>query len=136
MVLDALGELNYLAVLVGALAYFAVGGLWYSPVLFSKPWVRATGVDPQGGPPAALYVITVLLSFVASLALALFARATGASTAVDGAVLGLVAGIGFSVTSLVVTHLYENRPPVLHFINGGYHLVALIVVGVIVTLWE
>ncbi len=136
MVLDALGELNYLAVLVGALAHFAVGGLWYSPVLFAKPWMRLSGVSPEGGPPAAVYVLTVALALVASLVIALVARATGASTVVDGAVLGLVAGVGFSATAIMVNSLYESRPFALQLINAGYHVVALVVVGAIVAVWD
>jgi hypothetical protein len=33
---DALGELNWLAVIVGAVIYFALGALWYSPMLLGR----------------------------------------------------------------------------------------------------
>lgn len=36
----ALREINYLAVLVAALANFFLGALWYSPVMFAKPWSK------------------------------------------------------------------------------------------------
>ena len=39
-----LKELNWLAVAASALAYFFLGAVWYSPVLFSKTWVRLSGV--------------------------------------------------------------------------------------------
>ncbi|RPI66461.1 MAG: DUF1761 family protein [Ignavibacteriales bacterium] len=32
-------EINYLAVFVSAVIIFLLGGLWYSPVLFAKPWM-------------------------------------------------------------------------------------------------
>ncbi len=38
MTLDVMSELNWLAVLVGAVIYFALGALWYSPMLFARPW--------------------------------------------------------------------------------------------------
>ena len=34
-----LPALNYLAVLVAGIVIFMIGGLWYSPVLFAKPWM-------------------------------------------------------------------------------------------------
>ena len=36
--------INWLAVLVSAIAAMAVGFLWYSPILFAKPWMAAMGV--------------------------------------------------------------------------------------------
>jgi hypothetical protein len=38
-------EINWLAVLVSGLAYFALGALWYSPVLFSKKWIELGKID-------------------------------------------------------------------------------------------
>ena len=31
--------------------YFALGALWYSPVLFAKAWQRSIGWDPEQRPP-------------------------------------------------------------------------------------
>src|SRR6266567_4378172 len=39
-------HVNYLAVLVAAIAVFVLGWLWYSPLLFFKPWMRLRGMDP------------------------------------------------------------------------------------------
>ncbi|MBI4258988.1 MAG: DUF1761 domain-containing protein [Actinobacteria bacterium] len=136
MSLDAFSDVNYLAVLVGGVAYFAIGALWYSPALFAKPWMAAAGVDPQGGMNAVLFLGTFVLELVAALGLGLLAVWTGASSVGDGLLLGLTAGVAFSLTSLIVTFAYENRKPVLHLINGGYHVVALAVVGIIVSVWS
>ena len=40
-------SLNYLAVLVAALTSIILGFLWYSPLLFAKPWMREMGYDPN-----------------------------------------------------------------------------------------
>ncbi|PYO76509.1 MAG: hypothetical protein DMD63_14300 [Gemmatimonadetes bacterium] len=34
-------HVNYLAVLVATVVVFVLGWLWYSPLLFFKPWMRA-----------------------------------------------------------------------------------------------
>src|SRR6266550_2472245 len=39
-------HVNYVAVLVAAVAVFVLGWLWYSPLLFFKPWMRLRGMDP------------------------------------------------------------------------------------------
>jgi hypothetical protein len=137
MLLDVLSEVNWLAVLVAAVAYFAVGGLWYSPVLFAKPWIASSGITPeQAQGPGALYAVSFGFQFLASLALALIAVAAGAESVADGIVLGLVVGIGFVLTSVGVTQMFSNAPGVLQAINIGYHLVGLVVAGIIVALWR
>jgi hypothetical protein len=40
-------HLNLLAILVAAISTMVVGFLWYSPLLFAKPWMREMGYDPN-----------------------------------------------------------------------------------------
>ena len=40
-------EINYWAVLVAGLAGFGFAGLWYSPVLFAKPWMAENGFSEK-----------------------------------------------------------------------------------------
>ena len=35
---------NLLAVILAALSGFLVGGLWYSPIPFAKPWMTELGL--------------------------------------------------------------------------------------------
>jgi hypothetical protein len=45
-------DLNWLAIIVATVVVFIGGALWYSPLLFVKPWMRLTGVtdDSPRGP--------------------------------------------------------------------------------------
>jgi hypothetical protein len=45
MLMSYLQSINYLAVLVAGLAFVALGFLWYSPILFAKPWSKMMGYD-------------------------------------------------------------------------------------------
>ena len=45
MTFDFLSDLNWLAVFVAALAYFAIGAVWYAPGLFGRTWAAAGGFD-------------------------------------------------------------------------------------------
>jgi len=75
---DVLGDLNWLAVLVAALAYFAIGALWYAPPLFGKAWMAAGGMTtPEAGsrPSPAIYLTPLVGSVLSSVALAILAAA-------------------------------------------------------------
>ena len=39
--------INPWAVLVAAVATMVIGFLWYSPILFARPWMRLMGCDPD-----------------------------------------------------------------------------------------
>ncbi len=39
------GMVNWIPVLGATIAVFVLGGLWYSPILFGKPWAAANGFD-------------------------------------------------------------------------------------------
>lgn len=137
MTLGTFGDVNYLAVLVAAIAYFAIGAVWYAPPVLGRAWMDASGVRPQEGrTPTPLLVLAFVAAFVASLVLAFLARASGADGFGEGIVLGLVCGVGFALTALVVTQRFENRPPTLPWINAGYHILGLLVAAIIVTVWD
>ena len=39
-------KINYLAVIVAAVAAFVVGAVWYSPFLFGKAYMEVRGMNP------------------------------------------------------------------------------------------
>ncbi|HEX6262678.1 MAG TPA: DUF1761 domain-containing protein [Actinomycetota bacterium] len=138
MTFDVLSEINYLAAVVAALAYFAIGALWYSPVLFSKPWQRAIGMQPQEAqsPNPLLFVLTAVAYFVQAVTLGALARATGGTDLMDGLVLGLFVAIGIVAMGLWVNVSYEQRAASLLWINAGNALVGIVVMSIIMTVWD
>ena len=60
MSFDTQNDLNWLAVIVAALAYFVIGALWYAPPVFGKAWMAAGGmtVEPGDGPGPAISLVT------------------------------------------------------------------------------
>lgn len=133
-------QLNWLAIVVAGLAYFALGALWYSKLLFVTPWIRLTGVrmdDPNARKNfAQTMIISLILMIITSIGLALFLARIGPSSWMSGAKVGLIAGICFSATAISISYLYENRPLGLHLINGGYNLVGSVIAGIIIAVWK
>lgn len=142
MSFDALAELNWLAVIVGALIYFALGALWYSPVFLGRQWQRSIGWDAERTPPEMnpmTYVVPLLAYVVMAIAVGLLAAATGTDSIGEGIVLGLVLAIGLNLMHTLVDATFDpNKPePWTWFaINGSYHSIGLFIVAVLVAVWR
>jgi hypothetical protein len=137
MILDYFGDLNWLAILVAAVAWFAFSAAWYSVPPLSNAWMRAAKVTPTEGPPlVSLLFPTFVGYFVTSIVIAMLAKAIGAATFADGLALGIVLGIGFGVVGALVTQLYEQKGGTYWLINGVNAIIAYSIVSVIVTLWD
>lgn len=142
MSLALLGELNWLAVIAGGLAYFVLGALWYSPALFGRPWQRAIGWDPERTPPEVkptFYVIPAIAYTVIAAAIGLVARASGSDDVGTGVALGLVVGVGISAMHTLGDAVFDpNKPaPWTWFaITAGYHVIGQLIVAVLVAVWR
>ena len=125
-------QINYFAVAVAALSSFLVGGLWYSPVLFSKAWTGLVGLTDEElkqGSMLKIFGGSFALALVMSLNLAFFLGPNASIT--FGVCAGLAGGIGWIAASMGITYLFERRPLKLFAINAGYHVVAFTMMGLI-----
>ena len=142
MTFDVLSDLNWLAVLVAALAYFAIGALWYAPPVFGKVWADAGGfVLPEAGnrPSATIYLTPLIGSVLSAIALGMVAAASGTDTFQEGIVLGIVVAVGFAISISFVTAQFETQKPkpmVWGAVNGGYHVVGNLIAAIIVASWQ
>ncbi len=138
MIFDLFSDLNWLAVLVASVAWFAFSAVWYSVPPLSNAWQKAAKVDAaDGGPPLAMIMITTLVGyFVTSIVIALLAQAVGTSDVIDGISLGVVLGVGFGVIGALVSQLYEHKGGSYWLINGVNAVIAYSIVAVIVTVWD
>jgi hypothetical protein len=140
MSFDVLGDVNWLAVIVATLAYFFLGAIWYANAVFGRAWQRSSGIRvPEGQRPgAAFYVIPLVTAFIMTVATAMIAASTGSTTVGDAIVLGLVVAVGFAGSLSLLGSAFGNYPQAGTFfaITAGYHLVGLLGVSLIVTLWD
>ena len=136
MVFDFFGDLNWLAIIVATIAWFAFSAIWYSVPPLSKAWMREAKVTPGDGPPLVTLLIPTFIGyFVTTVVIALLARAVGADDLVDGLVLGILLGVGFGVIGALVVQIYEQKGGSYWLINGINAIIAFSIVSVIVTVW-
>ncbi len=130
--------INYLAVIVAAVAYMVLGAIWYSPILFGAAWMRGIGKSKEQLASDASplnYFWGLVTSFIAAYGIARLMIWSGRHTIADGIVLGLFVGVCFVLTSMTVNDIFEGRPKGLTLINVLYHICGFIVVGIIVGAW-
>lgn len=131
-----LSGLNWLAIIVAAIAFFGLAAVWYQPRVMGRRWMEATGVDASsGGPNPWMFLGTLVAYFVMAVVLAMIARGTGASLFADGLVLGLSTGIAFVAAQAWINATYEGRSKNLVLANGGIGIIGHVVMAVIVTTW-
>jgi len=135
---------NYLAVVVGAVASMVVGAIWYGP-LFSRKWMEIIGVNPDSAIErkemqkgvGILYGTQFLLTLFQVLVLAHLIADT---TRVTGVERALWIWGAFVVPTLAGSAMWTNERTGMKwarfFIQGGYQLVMFIIYGVLLQFWK
>ena len=129
-------DLNWLAIIVAAVAFFVLAAIWYQPAVMGRKWMETAGVDASGGGPSAVtYVGTLVSYFLMAMVLAMIAQGIGASSFGDGLMLGLATGIAFVFLQARINAEYEGRSKLLVVANGGIGIIGHVVMAVIVSVW-
>jgi Protein of unknown function (DUF1761) len=134
-------DVNWLAIIVAAVAAFAIGALWYSPVLFGRQWMAAHGHTPERlaamqSSMGKTYAFSFITYLIMAMVIALLMGLTGAGTPIQGIVVALLAWLGFGFTIGLNTNLYSDKPAAAFMIDAGYQLIHVIVMGAIVGAWR
>ena len=132
-----MGHVNYLAVLVAAVAAFVLGWLWYSPLLFFRPWMRLRGLDPEAAMknaklPGGKLVIEFARCFVLAFVIARLMGLLGVTSWLIAIHSGFMLWIGFPLILLTGSVLWDNVPWKVAAIHAGDWLVKLLVIPLIV----
>ena len=131
--------MNYLAISVAAVINMVVGALWYSPMLFAKPWMKAVGKsekDLKSVNMGKMYGIMFVGAVLFVYATAYFVNMLQISTVGDAISLGLWAWFGFFMLTTLSDYLFSGRSFTLYATNGGYQLVLFVLSAMILTLWH
>lgn len=129
--------INYWAILVAALSTFVIGGLWYSPAVFGKAWMKENGFTEESlknSNMMKIFGLAFILGLIAAINLAMYMGPE--SRPEMGALWGFLAGFGWVATFVGMHYLFERKSFKLFLINAGYSIVALTVMGIILAAWK
>jgi hypothetical protein len=142
MIFDFFEGLNWLAIVVATVAWFAFNAVYYSVQPISGAWQRAARVSPGGPgdtvtrPPVSTMVITYVAYFVTVVVIALLVAALGADDVADGLALGVALGIGFGAVIALTNQLYEQKGSTYWLINGVASIVGFSIASIILAIWD
>ena len=140
---DAFTGVNPWAVAVSAVATMVIGFLWYSPILFARPWMRLMGYDPNDKAKLAemqksagkMYAMTFVATIVSAIVLAKIIDLTSVNTVFYGMKVGFAVWLGLVATVQLTGALFGKQPTKLFLINTGYQLICYLAMGGILAKW-
>lgn len=137
--INQLQSLNWISVLVAFVAYFMLGGMWFT-LFFKKPYAISLGKEGQlPAKPAPIFIVgPMLCSLVITVASAVLLYALQVSSVSSALEFALLVGIGFLVANTVNIAINPNIPrPILYgAISGAYHMVGIIMVSMIIVMMK
>lgn len=148
--MEWLGDLNYVAVVVGSVLSFLIGWLWYSPVMFGKVWqahYKLSDEDMKAGMGRSMG-LGFIFTFITGLAMAALLESGVASSIIDGVhqpavndlmlslKLALLCGGGFILIWSLMGAAYTRKPMGLAFAEGLFGVVTLVVFALVIAGWN
>lgn len=130
--ITVLVDVSFWAVLAAAIAYMIIGGVWYSPFVFGRAWLReskATKEDlaGQGRTLVGSFIAAMVMAYI----LGYFVAATHSTTIYYGIQTGFFCWLGFVAPTQVLGVFYSGHSWKLFAIESGYLLVACLAMGAI-----
>jgi hypothetical protein len=133
-----MGGIVLVEVVLGALAFFVVGMVWYG-VLFAGPWTRALGRergDFTGDRPVWL---VFALTFALALVIALTLAHQYAMTAPGPRAMMMIAvgyGLMLMAPAVGIRYLYLGVPVRVFAIDAGFLTAGMAAMGAVFTLFD
>ena len=131
-----MGDVNLLAVVLGTLAFFVIGAIWYGP-LFGKSWREMNGITdemvkagPKAGQNPTWLIMLLALAFEMIVVLMLghnIARTNPAPHVVMMMAVGF--GALIMTPALGINYLFQMRPGKLFAIDAAHFIVGMAAVG-------
>jgi hypothetical protein len=128
--------LNYLAIVVAAIAVFVFAAVYYSVLAgYGASWSAAWAAKPAR-PPAWQIFLELVKALVVASVIAGMVELLGIDNLAHALLLGAVLWIAFPVVLLTGSVTHENVPWQLAAIHAGDWLAKLLIIAVIVCLWR
>jgi len=132
-------HINWLAVMVAVVASMVLAKTWFTPKTFGKPWRRYTGITPADskkagkGPIVLTLFANVITVIVLAMLMSICATFFQINSVLLALVVGFVAWLAFSATTLATHNAFEQKPQKLTLINNGYQLALFLITALIIS---
>lgn len=133
-----LAHLNYLAVAVSAIAYFALGAIYFNPKVMGTKWMEGhklgqpTEEDKKN--MGKVMGMTFVFCFFACIGIGCLVQIIMPGNMLVAVKIGLLAGL-FASLSLAMSYMYTKKSLQLIIIDSAYHFIGLVIASVIQTAW-
>jgi hypothetical protein len=126
-----------LAIILAAAANMMIGMVWYSPLLFGNTWMKLMGltierIKQQSAQMNKTYMISFVGAIFEAAILRLLIGYLPFTDVFRGMLLGFWLWLGMIAPVQLTEVLFGNKPVKLFFLNTGYQLVAILVMGGII----
>lgn len=135
----AFGGMNYMAILVAAIASYVFGAIWY--MALSKQWIAALGQTEEEFKTRKPSAVPFIIAFIAQLVMAFVLAGTighlgvGQVTPRNGIISALFIWAGFVLTTLATNHGFQGNKRSLTVIDGLHWLGVLLIQGLVIGLF-
>ncbi|SDD62997.1 DUF1761 domain-containing protein [Nocardioides lianchengensis] len=133
---NVLGDLNWLAVVIVAVASIVLAGLWFAVVIV-KPYAVALGRVGQPAPePSVVSAVGPLVCVVVTtLTTAVLVEALDITATGDAVTFGLLVGVGYlaAMTFQIAINPNFPRPLLYGVINAPYFVITSVLGSVVMT---
>jgi hypothetical protein len=131
-------EINWLATVLAIVVGMVVAGVWYSKIGFGIVWWKLTGIAPEQSKKASrrnmvqLLIANSVTALGLTVGIGIASAATGDDSVWLALLVGLVAWLTFSATTLLQHNAFELKPPKLTLINSSYQLVLFLGMSLVI----
>lgn len=140
MIQNYFSHAPWLQIAVAGIAYFVLGAVWYMPALFGKYWAEKHNIqmnDDSKRRMPMLMVATFLLNIAMAVGMGLLLYLMQSpGTCTSGIKAGLFVGGIFCAAPIAINYLYTAKPIKLWFIDAGYHVAGITLMGIILSVWH
>jgi Protein of unknown function (DUF1761) len=132
-------RISYRAFVVALAGAAAVSAIWYSPLLFGKPWMALRSLNSVGvadtAMPAWKMGFDLVRELVVIYVLARLVNGLGVVGWKGALNLGFWLWLGFPAEMLVGASLWDNKPWTLGLIDASDWLVKMLLMAIVVAKW-
>ncbi len=129
-------NLNYLAIGILVLINVVLAMLWYSPIMFGKPWAAITGQSIIGPPDAKKILIGIITNAAIVLTIAILTNIIGINDLKNAFTFAGILSIGIVCSTILPIYVYNGYSIKLFIIDAGLAVSFIFISSIVLSIWK